>query len=160
MKTGPKPIPLKARLERHTIPEPNSGCWLWAGAVSPNGYGTTRIGGRHGVTRGVHQASWMVHRGSIPAGLFVCHHCDVKVCINPDHLYLGTAAQNTQDATDRGRIKRGEERRNARLSDEIVRTIRRMSAEWASSREIGISVGVDPRHVRYVLQGRIWGHVT
>jgi hypothetical protein len=91
--------------------------------------------------------------------MFVCHHCDVKTCINPDHLYLGTPAQNTADAVKRGRITRGEKRKNARLTDEIVRTIRRMAAERASSYKIGDHVGVDPRLVRYVLQGRTWTHV-
>jgi len=160
MKTGPKPLPLEVRLERNSIPEPNSGCCLWLGAVAPNGYGTTNIGGRSGVTRGAHQAAWIARHGAIPRGMFVCHQCDVKICINPDHLYLGTPAQNSADAIARDRVARGEARRNAKLSDDMVRTIWEMHGARASSRVIGNHVGVDSRHVRKVLDGSIWGHVS
>lgn len=163
MKTGPKPIPLAQRLERNSIPEPNSGCWLWERGLTSTGYGQTHIGGRRergGKVAQAHRAMWIACHGDIPHGLFVCHHCDVKTCVNPDHLYLGTPKQNTADAVARDRIVRGEKRRNARLSDEMVRTIWRMHNARASSREIGDHIGVDPRHVRKVLEGAIWTHVA
>ena len=125
-----------------------------------SGYGWIGAGGRNGRAYGAHQAAWIAWRGEIPPGKCVCHSCDVKVCVNPDHLYLATVAENTADAVARNRFKRGEARRNARLSDEMVRTIRRMRDEKSSSYKISEVIGVSARHVRLVLQGKIWGHVT
>lgn len=87
-----------ARIDRwqdHVIPVPWSGCWLWEGADS-KGYGSHRH-------RLVHRLAWEEANGPIPTGLFVCHHCDVKLCCNPQHLFLGTAKDNAQDHYDKGR---------------------------------------------------------
>jgi hypothetical protein len=76
------------------IPEPMSGCWLWLGSCDDKGYGK----GIHGKRRyKAHRQSWIIHRGEIPPGLCVLHKCDVPSCINPDHLWLGTKADNTAD---------------------------------------------------------------
>jgi len=159
MKTGPKPLPLDVRLERNCIPEPNTGCWLWTGVVSPNGYGTTNVGGRHGNTRGAHQAAWQAWRGEIPAGKFVCHHCDVKICINPEHLYLGTPKENYADAIARDRIARGANRNNARFSDDEVQEIRGAAGFGVGYNALGRHYGVDHAHIRKLVRREIWTHV-
>jgi len=82
-------------------------CWLWTGAVDGGGYGKLMTGTRGGL-RGLiaaHRYSWMYHRGEIPKGLHVLHHCDVRRCVNPNHLYLGTQKDNVRDAIVRGRFK-------------------------------------------------------
>ena len=81
-------------------PEPNTGCWLWLGSARPNGYGLFFLGGK---TVGAHRAAWMLVRGPIPSGLFACHHCDVPACVNPAHLFLGTAKDNAADMDSKGR---------------------------------------------------------
>jgi hypothetical protein len=91
---------LKIRIERFSIPEPNSGCWLWTGSPVGIGYGRIRANGRHWLA---HRASWRVHRGRIPRGRCVLHRCDTPACVNPDHLFLGSLKDNAQDALRKGR---------------------------------------------------------
>jgi hypothetical protein len=94
-------IPLRTRLEALSIPEPNTGCWLWTSGVNkPAGYGILTVEGRC-VT--AHRAAYEAFCGPIPTGLCVCHRCDVKLCINPEHLFLGTVQDNQTDKARKGR---------------------------------------------------------
>lgn len=78
------------------------GCWLWTGAVSGGGgYGNIRFEGKQTTP---HRVSWILSFGEIPDGLMVCHSCDVRICINPNHLFLGTGSDNKQDEITKGRI--------------------------------------------------------
>lgn len=90
------------RFSRKYIPEPNSGCWLWLGAISATGYGyfdAREFPGEHRA----HRISYRLHKGPIPDGLFVCHSCDQRSCVNPSHLWLGTALDNNRDMIAKGR---------------------------------------------------------
>lgn len=92
------------------MPEPNSGCWLWMGNLADKrGYGlvSVRSGDKY-IRIGAHRFSWQLHKGPIPKGILVCHHCDVPSCVNPDHLFLGTHSDNTKDAHSKGRMDAGE----------------------------------------------------
>ena len=96
---------LPAKIEYHSMPEPNSGCWLWLSAVNRLGYGRIRWRRRDFMA---HRASWLAYRGPIPKGLLVCHKCDVPSCVNPDHLWLGTQLANLADQVrKRRRLRRG-----------------------------------------------------
>jgi hypothetical protein len=95
---------LQQRLARHSVIDPQTGCILWTACRNNRGYGLVSC---HGRLRSAHRAAWMAQHGPIPTGLFVLHRCDVRTCINQDHLFLGTQKDNMADLA----AKRGHERR-------------------------------------------------
>ena len=88
------------RLDARSIPEPNSGCILWTGAVARRGYGKLRVKNR---VTAAHRVAYELAHGPVPPGMFVCHRCDVPSCINPAHLFAGTHQQNMDDMTAKRR---------------------------------------------------------
>lgn len=84
------------RLSEHSVPEPNTGCWLWLGAVDRSGYGRMRLTGfgRRMMT-GAHRMAWISRNGDVPAGMVIDHKCRVRACVNPDHLRPLTPRANT-----------------------------------------------------------------
>lgn len=78
-------------------------CWIWAGFVSSNGYGhyAVCLDDEPNKNYLAHRLSWIIHRGLIPRGMHVLHTCDVKLCVNPDHLYIGNQSDNTRDVWKR-----------------------------------------------------------
>ena len=147
----------------HNVVKHESGCWLWTGSCSASGYGTLCVNGK--ATR-AHRFSYMIHVGDIPEGLCVCHKCDVRNCVNPEHLFLGTEKENMQDAARKGRKCRatkwrpiGESNIKARVTDADVARIR--YGEWSSlsNFEIASLLGVKPKAI-YRIRARIsWKHL-
>lgn len=136
--------------------EPGPGCWLWQGAKSTWGYGMVKIDGK---MRHAHRLSWEVHNGPIPAGLMVCHHCDVRDCVNPDHLFVGTAADNVHDMDAKGRRgygyrlpppRRGENHQAAKLSDAEFAAIQAAVAAGEPKRAIARRFGISHTYVQKI----------
>lgn len=95
---------LRQIIENNSVPEPNSGCWLWLGSVMTHGMGYGRLGtGKRGARKLAHRISYRVFNGDLPDHLDVCHKCDMPICVNPGHLFLGTRGENTQDMWSKGR---------------------------------------------------------
>jgi len=77
-------------------------CWIWLGSRNNGGYGYMAY---NGWSEGVHRISWIIHRGPIPLGMWICHHCDQPGCLRPDHLFLGTPQDNVADMIAKGRYR-------------------------------------------------------
>lgn len=141
------------RLASKSTVDARSGCILWTGAVAKGGYGNIGYGGR---THAAHRLAWELKNGPIPAGMSVCHRCDVRACINTDHMFLGTAADNSKDRVTKGRQARGETHPQAKLTSDDVRMIRQRPA---AHRTMATELGVNRATVLDVLKGRSWRHL-
>jgi hypothetical protein len=93
---------LRSVIERRTTRIPMSGCWLWEGSVQSRGYGDLRLDKCHYTA---HRASYLAFVGEVPDGMHVCHKCDVRLCCNPAHLFLGSNSDNIADSMRKGRRK-------------------------------------------------------
>lgn len=96
---------LRERFEENFVADAESGCWLWTANRQKNGYGLFSM---NGTPRGAHRIAYELYVGPIPDGLYVCHACDVKRCVRPDHLWLGTQADNLADMVRKGRSATGD----------------------------------------------------
>lgn len=138
-------------------------CWSWLGARNRKGYGTIGLGGKHGKCTPAPRAAWLLTRGPIPDGLLVCHRCDNPTCVRPEHLFLGTALENTHDMISKGRARhrplRGESNRRALLTDEKVRYIRAERGNGRTLASLAAELGVHLTTVHYASNGKNWRHV-
>jgi len=134
-------------------------CWVWGIKKSKESYGVTRL---NGIPIAAHRASWIIHRGKIPSGKFILHRCDVRRCVNPDHLFLGTAKDNADDMIKKGRQKHpaGEDSASSVLCAGQVLAIRHLLEE---TRENYVSIGkkfkISCNAVRSIATGKTWTHL-
>lgn len=113
----------RPRFEAKVRKEPNS-CWCWMGSKNKDGRGSASI---KGLRIYASHLAWMIYRGEeVPKGKSLCHTCDIPTCVNPEHLYVGTQANNMQDVWDRNRRPRlrGSKSPNSRISEQIVSSLR------------------------------------
>jgi hypothetical protein len=153
--------PLLERLwEKIAVGDPGC-CWHWTAGHDDLGYG--RIGRDHGErgTRLPHRIVYELVHGPIPDELLVLHTCDVPSCCNPGHLYVGTDMDNSRDKMQAGRDRKsfGEAQHDAKLTDEIVRTVRRRWICGDSARALAREYGVTPQSMSAALHRKTWRHV-
>jgi hypothetical protein len=129
-------------------------CWNWTGAKMKNGYG---IIGKKCLL--AHRVSHHLHNGPIPNGMFVCHKCDNPSCVNPHHLFAGTAKDNMEDAVGKKRNAFGEKHGCAQLSDEKVLDIRKAWAGRLTQEKLAKEYGVTAPVIRAAIYGRTWKHL-
>jgi hypothetical protein len=141
-------------------PEPNSGCWLWAGDALTSGYGVVWISDIPRQRALAHRVSYEHHKGPIPDSMFVCHKCDVPACVNPDHLFLGTNAENTNDKVAKGRQMKGQNVPSSKLTDEIVKDIRASVANGSTQKQMCDKYGIAPGTMSFVINRKTWKHVA
>ncbi len=136
-------------------------CWEWQGSRHWFGHGHYQY---EGTVQYTHRVSWQLHNGPIPKNMKVLHHCDNPACVNPNHLFLGTQADNVDDMIAKGRNSPpphllGEDHWNVKLTEDDVRQIRKMILEGYSSREIADHFNVAKPTIKDIKAGRTWRHV-
>jgi len=138
--------------------DPDTGCWLWNRYINANGRGSMKMGGK---TYLVHRASYILHKGPIPDGLLVCHSCDVKHCVNPHHLWVGTQKDNIQDCVRKGRVanRNGERNPQSKLTQEEVLLIRELYPSMTGY-ALAEKFNVKPPTIYGILQNRRWKYLT
>lgn len=149
------------RLMKHVYKN-KSGCWLWRGTIDSKGYGQMRLIGRRHYR--CHRISYQFFVGAIPPGKMILHSCDIKNCVNPEHLRPGTAKDNMQDALKRNRLKpaRGERSGRAILTEDLVIWIRENSKPYdkhLSRAALARKFGVSASTIRELILKNNWKHL-
>lgn len=148
---------LKERFEKYFEKTPNS-CWIWTGAILKRGYGQQKTGEKN---KRAHRISWELYRGKIPTGMNVCHKCDTPLCVNPDHLFIGTQLDNIRDCIKKNRNAKapnGEEHKNSKLKEKDVRNI--LKDKRLSLSKIAKEYGVHRKTIEYIKNGKTWKHIS
>lgn len=129
-------------------------CWEWQGARRRTNYGQMYVGDR---MREATHVSILIATGDWPeAGKVVCHHCDNPPCVNPNHLFVGTRAENNADKTAKRRCPAGEKHWSAKLTESDVREI---LASPLSQSKAGAKFGVAPITISHIRRGATWAHI-
>lgn len=135
----------------------SDGCWLWNGKLLSTGYGVLRVASKQVFA---HRFSFEFYKKAILKGLYICHSCDVPACVNPDHLWLGTHAENMADAARKGRVHPGEQNGMAKLTEDQVREIAELYKTGNySQKEVGKMFGVTGVVVHVIISGKQWKHL-
>jgi hypothetical protein len=152
---------LQARIKRSVTVDEN-GCWIWQKCRSRNGYGDFAAGG--GKKARAHRVAYEAFVGPIPDGMDVCHRCDVRPCVNPEHLFAGTRSENIRDAYQKGRVpltgkSHGETHHTAKLTEAKVREIRVRLGSAETKASIARAFHVSAGLIAAIGRGDIWKHV-
>lgn len=131
-------------------------CWLWTGGSYPSGYGQFWYEGRNHTA---HRISYLLFVGAIEEGNVVCHRCDVRHCVNPKHLFIGTQAVNIDDKVSKDRQAKGVGHGNAVLTDATVRMIRQLHAAGHTQASIARTFRVSRSNVHQIVHRQAWPHV-
>lgn len=143
-----------SKFERLSIPEPNSGCWLWMGAPTSVGYGVMQIN-RKKIS--AHRYAYELHIGPIPHGKWILHRCDNRLCVNPEHLYPGTSDDNIADKMRRLRHTYGQNHPFAKLSEKDALAIKLLPG---THQEIANLYRVHRVTITDIKSGRNWRYLN
>ncbi len=150
---------IKQRFWNKVCKKDSNDCWVFLGAKNSAGYGQFKFG-KLGVTL-AHRASWMItHNKIIPCNMCICHTCDNPGCVNPQHLWLGTRAENNQDKANKGRAPsgkmKGENHGRSKITAQQIHRIRRSKAKQCCLAE---EFGISPSAISMIINRKRWKHL-
>lgn len=133
----------------------SNGCWEWQGTIEKTGYGHVEYKGK---TWKTHRMAWLLTYEKVPVNC-ILHACDNRKCVNPNHLREGTHKENSQDMVKRKRSLFGEKQNSAKITDEIVKSVRQMLANGKTQKEVTEILNLSFNIVHGIKSGRTWKHV-
>ncbi len=150
LRKGPKPEAFWSLVDKTET------CWLWKGHINADGYGQRR---QDGIQGEAHRVAWRLTHGDIPKGRYVLHRCDVRHCVNPAHLFLGTNDENMADMVRKGRQPMGERNAASKLTEAAVRDIRaNPHSETVAQRAKRFGIGLSTAYE--IINRKRWAHVS
>ena len=144
---------VSVRFWKHVATAGVDDCWLWTGGQYTTGYGQIKD---RKIPKLAHRVSWELAYGGIPDGLWVLHKCDVHRCVNPNHLFLGTPADNSRDMSAKGRSSRGARNPKAKLTATDVLAIR---SSLMTGAQVARLYGIQPSQVSHIRLRKQWKHL-
>lgn len=147
-------IPIKEKLDMNVIKVPESGCWIWMGMISRYGYGRFTFGTKTNFS--AHRTSYELKYGKIPDGMLALHHCDVKCCVNPDHIFIGTQQENMTDKVTKNRQAKGESHGMSKLTKEQATEAKFSGAKTS---ELAKKFNCSAVMIRQIRSGHYWKHL-
>lgn len=149
---------IKEWIENRVAFEPSSGCWLWEKSINYSGYGVCHDPrtDRPISTVRVHRLSFEIYKEPVPDGLVVCHRCDIRSCVNPDHLFAATQKDNIVDALIKGRSPIGHKSKRSKLTLDEASRILKIREDGKTYKEIAEMTGMSKSGVQHLCTGRSW----
>lgn len=152
----------KIRFESKFVKYDDSQCWEWLAFKNKKGYGAIMYGDIGNIA--AHRFSYMLYVGDFDKSKFICHTCDNPSCVNPKHLFVGTASENMKDKIKKGRVKnppvhKGNKQHLAKMNPEKIREIRKLFSDGASQTDLAKKYGLHTATMNNICRNKSWKDV-
>jgi hypothetical protein len=138
------------------VEKTEKGCWEWKGTILSVGYGVMNVNSHRTYT---HRLSYLLFKGEIPDEQDVCHKCDNRICVNPDHLWLGSRSDNIHDMVNKNRQAKGESIGSSKLVTEEVLQIRSLYSKGTTKTKLARKFDVSISAISMIVNRERWRHI-